>query len=48
MTKDADEVANDEAIARIQAIHNGHVVTLAKDPTASLVDTIPRYDTDFP
>ncbi len=36
MKKDADEVANDEAIARIQAIHKGHVVTLAKDPTASL------------
>ena len=41
MTKDADEVANDEAkqiqaIARIQAIRDGHVETLAKDPTASL------------
>ena len=36
MTKDAEEVANDEAIARIQAISDGHVETLAKDPTASL------------
>ena len=36
MTKDADEVANDKAIARIQAIRDGHVETLAKDPTASL------------
>ena len=36
MTKDADEVANDEAIARIRAIRDGHVETLAKDPTASL------------
>ena len=30
MTKDAEEVA------RIQAIRDGHVETLAKDPTASL------------
>ena len=36
MAKDAEEVANDEAIARIQAIRDGHVETLAKDPTASL------------
>ena len=36
MTKDAEEVANDEAIARIQAIHDSHLETLAKDPTASL------------
>ena len=36
MTKDAEEVANDEAIARIHAIRDGHVETLAKDPTASL------------
>ncbi len=36
MTKDAEEMANDEAIARIQAIRDGHVETLAKDPTASL------------
>ena len=36
MTKDADEVANDVAIARIQAIRDGHVETLAKHPTASL------------
>ena len=36
MTKDADEVANGEAIARIQAIRDGQVETLAKDPTASL------------
>ena len=36
MTKDAEEVANDEAIARIQAIRDGHVETLAKDPTTSL------------
>ena len=36
MTKDAEEVANDEAIARIQAIRDGHVETLAKDPTASV------------
>ena len=36
MAKDAEEVANDEAIARIQAICDGHVETLAKDPTASL------------
>ena len=36
MTKDAEEVANDEAIARIQAIADGHVETLAKDPAASL------------
>ena len=34
--KDAEEVANDEAIARIQAIRDGHVETLAKDPTASV------------
>ena len=36
MAKDAEEVANDEAIARIQAIRDGHVETLAKDPTVSL------------
>ena len=36
MTKDADEVANDKAIARIQAIRYGHMDTLAKDPTAIL------------
>ena len=36
MAKDAEEVANDEAIVRIQAIRDGHVETLAKDPTASL------------
>ena len=36
MTKDAEEVANDEAIARIQANRDGHVETLAKEPTASL------------
>ncbi len=36
MTKDAEKVAYDEAIARIQAIHDGHVETLAKDPRASL------------
>ena len=36
MTKDAEEVANDEAIARIQAIRDGNVETVAKDPTASL------------
>ena len=36
MTKDAEEVANDEAIARIQAIRDSHVETLAKDPTVSL------------
>ena len=36
MTKDAKEVANDEAIARIQAIRDGRVETLAKDPMASL------------
>ena len=36
MTKDAEEVANDEALARIQAIRDRHVETLAKDPTASL------------
>ena len=36
MPKDAEEVANDEAIARIQAIRDAHVETLAKDPTASL------------
>ena len=36
MTKDPEEVANDEAIARIQAIRDGHVETLAKDPAASL------------
>ena len=36
MTKDVEEVADDEAIARIQAIRDGHVETLAKDPTASL------------
>ena len=34
MTKDADEVANDKAIARIQAIRYGHMDTLAKEPTA--------------
>ena len=36
MAKDAEEVANDEAIARIQAIRDAHLETLAKDPTASL------------
>ncbi len=36
MTKDAEEVVSDEAIARIQAIRDGHVETLAKDLTASL------------
>ena len=36
MAKDAEEVANDEAIARIQATRDGHVETLAKDPTVSL------------
>ena len=36
IAKDAEEVANDEAIGRIQAIRDGHVETLAKDPTASL------------
>ena len=36
MTKDAEEVANDEAIAVIQANRDGHVETLGKDPTASL------------
>ena len=36
MAKDAEEVVDDEAIARIQAIRDGHVETLAKDPTASL------------
>ncbi len=35
MTNDAEEVANDEAIARIEANRDGHVETLAKDPTAS-------------
>ena len=36
MAKDVEEMADDEAIARIQAIRDGHVGTLAKDPTASL------------
>ena len=36
MAKDVEEVADDEDIARIQAIRDGHVETLAKDPTASL------------
>ena len=36
MPKDAEEVAEYEDIARIQAIRDGHVDTLAKDPTASL------------
>ena len=36
MAKDAEEVADDEVIARTQAILDGHVETLAKDPTASL------------
>ena len=36
IAKDAEEVGDDEAIARIQAIRDGHVETLAKDPTASL------------
>ena len=36
MTKDADEVENDKAIARIQAIRYGHLDTLAKDPAAIL------------
>ena len=36
MTKDAEEVANDEAITRIEADRDGHVETLAKDQTASL------------
>ena len=36
MAKDAEEAADDEAIARIRAIRDGHVETLAKDPMASL------------
>ena len=36
MAKDADEVADDDAIARNQAIRDGHMETLAKDQTASL------------
>ena len=36
IAKDAEEVGDDEAIARIQAIRDGHVETMAKDPTASL------------
>ena len=36
MAKDAEEVVDDEAIARMQVIRDGHVETLAKDPTASL------------
>ena len=36
MAKDAEEMADDEAIARIQAIRDGHVETLAKDRTASV------------
>ena len=36
MTKDVEKVAYDGAIARIQAIRDGHVETLAKEPTASL------------
>ena len=36
MAKDVEEVADDEAIARIQAIRDSNVETLAKDPTASL------------
>ena len=36
MAKDVEEVADDEAIAMIQSIRDGHVETLAKDPTASL------------
>ena len=36
MTKDADEVANDKAIASIQAIRYGHMDTLAKEPTSIL------------
>ena len=36
MAMDAEEVADDEAIVRIQAIRDSHVETLAKDPTASL------------
>ncbi len=36
MAKDAEEVADDEAIARIQAIRDGHVETMAKYATASL------------
>ena len=36
MTKDADEVANDKAIARIQAVRYDHMDTLAKEPTAIL------------
>ena len=36
MAKDAEEMADDEAIARIQAIRDGHVETLAKDPTANV------------
>ena len=36
MTNDADKVANDKAIARIQAIRYGHMDTLAKEPRAIL------------
>ena len=36
IAKDAEEVGDDEAIVRIQAIGDGHVETMAKDPTASL------------
>ena len=36
MVKDAEEMADDEAIARTQAIRDAHVETLANDPTASL------------
>ena len=36
MTKDADEVTNDKAIARIHAIGYGHMDILAKEPTAIL------------
>ena len=48
MAKDAEEVANDEAIARIRAIRDGHVETLAKDPTASLWIQYIDNDMDSP
>ena len=35
-TKDVEEVANDKVIARIQAIRDAHIESLANDPTASL------------
>ena len=48
MTKDADEVANDEAIARIQSHPRRPRGNTGEISNGQFVDTIPRYDTDSP